>query len=58
LAVYLNKFSYKIGLLKGGAFAEHAQTNTSRSSVAVRQLKLGTNPCPLTKLAHTCCSND
>jgi hypothetical protein len=37
----LNKFSYKIGLLWGGAFAEHAQTKTSHSSVVVRTLKLG-----------------
>jgi hypothetical protein len=39
----LNKFSYKIGLLWGGAFAEHAQTKTSHSSVVVRTLKLGLN---------------
>ena len=41
IAVYLNKFSYKIGLFSGGAFAEHAQTKTSHSSVVVRKLKLG-----------------
>jgi hypothetical protein len=46
IAVYLNKFSYKIGLLRGGAFAEHAQTKTRQSSVVVRKLKLGINSCP------------